>query len=100
MKKYNIYAGLSGGFGGASYIGTLENVSEMEACKYAYEKAMEEYESYVGLYGLRTIEEIMEEENCSEGDAYSIFESESEDWIDYYTVPFDEDDIEEIYILN
>ena len=100
LKNYNIYAGLGGSFGGASYVGTLETVSEIEANKCAYEIATEEYESYIGLYGLRTIEEIMEEENCSEEDAETIFESEREDWIDHYTVPSDEDDIEEIYILN
>ena len=52
MAKYRIYAGLSGGFGGAVYQGTFECKSQQEAEWQAYDIAVEEYESYGGSHGL------------------------------------------------
>ena len=38
MKKYNIYAGLSGGFGGAQLVAEAEEFENRDAAeKYAYE---------------------------------------------------------------
>lgn len=45
MKQFNIYAGLGGGFGGASYRGTGEFKSLADAEQEAYELAIEEYQS-------------------------------------------------------
>lgn len=94
-KDYNIYAGLSGGFGGANYIGTLRDSNLEEAEKYAYEAACEEYDSYAGSHGLRTVDEIMEDETLDERDAYETYLQEMEDWIECYVIPTDEDDLEE-----
>lgn len=52
MQKYNIYAGLGGGFGGASYQGTGDFKSLADAENEAYQLAVEEYESYSGCHGL------------------------------------------------
>ena len=52
MAKYRLYAGLSGGFGGAVYQGTEEFKSQQEAEWRAYDIAWEEYESYGGNHGL------------------------------------------------
>lgn len=52
MAKYRLYAGLSGGFGGAVYQGTEEFKSQQEAEQRAYDIAWEEYESYGGNHGL------------------------------------------------
>ena len=46
MGYYKIYAGLSGGFGGANYIDTLEFENEDAANDYAFESACELYYSY------------------------------------------------------
>lgn len=94
-KDYNIYAGLSGGFGGANYIGTLRDSNLEEAEKYAYEAACEKYESYAGSHGLRTVDEIMENETLDERDAYETYLYEMDGWLDYYAIPTDEDDLEE-----
>ena len=40
----------------------LEFNSENEANDYAYEKAVEDYESYEGLYGIRSMSDIAEED--------------------------------------
>ena len=91
MEKYNIYAGLSGGFGGASFITTEESKDENEAWKYAYECAVEEYESRVGYHGLRTVEDIIEEDEVDESEAIEIYQEEMESWIDYYAILTSED---------
>lgn len=86
MEKYNIYAGLSGSFGGASFITTEEFKSLDDAYEYAYDCAVEIYESYVGYHGLRTVEDIMEEEEVNESEAIEIYQEEMEGWIDYYAI--------------
>jgi hypothetical protein len=80
---FEIRYGLGGGFGGMgdwedAYAKTLEE-AELEA----YERACELYESYEGMYGLRTAEEIMEEDDCSEDEAIMTYEEERESWLDY-----------------
>lgn len=100
-KDYNIYAGLGGGFGGASYIGTMQDTSEDEAYKYAFEEACNIYDSYAGYNGIRSIEDIMNEEEVDENEAEEIYIDERESWIDYYAVLTEEDTEteEEIFYL-
>ena len=61
MAKFKIYAGLSGGFGGARYCGVYECDNEQEAETYAREQAIEEYESYGGYHGLYTWDSMRQE---------------------------------------
>ena len=50
--KYAIFAGLNGGFGGATFQYVDDFDSEDEALGAAHDKAVEEYESYEGCHGL------------------------------------------------
>jgi len=86
MEKYNIYAGLGGSFGGASFITTEEFKNEDDAFEYAYDCAVEIYESYVGYHGLRTVEDIMEEDEVDESEAIETYQEEMENWLDYYAI--------------
>lgn len=108
MAKYNIYAGLGGGFGGANYCTTEEFATLEEAEQYAYQQAVDEYESYEGMHGLRSWEEVkedyceefnVEEEDFHNGDYSAIdeeYQQEVEGWIDYRAVLASEDkDFEE-----
>lgn len=71
------------------WIYTIESVQSEEKADYlAWSLACEQYESYVGSYGIRYEETIMEEEDCSYEDAKEIFENEREMWLDYW-VAFD-----------
>lgn len=85
MKKYKISYGLGGGFGGATEDDEIyEFENEEEAMRFAWEKACEEYESYAGLYGLRSVEEIMEEDDIDDEDvAWEVYREERESWLDY-----------------
>ena len=91
MKKFKIYAGLGGGFGGANYHFTEEFKNEEVAMEYAYELAVQEYESYEGLHGIRTWEEIREElyemyppEELGREDIELAYNEEMESWLVYY----------------
>lgn len=88
MGVWKIYAGLGGGFGGAHFIRTYEGTKE-RAEKEAYYAAVEEYEGYEGLHGLRTIDEVMEEEGVDHEEAQQIYNEEMESWLDYYVKPDD-----------
>ena len=61
MAKFKIYAGLSGGFGGARFCGVYECEDEREAESIAREQAVEEYESYGGYHGLYTWDSMRQE---------------------------------------
>ena len=96
MSKFNIYAGLGGSFGGASFITTEEFKDENEAWEYAYECAVEIYESYAGYHGIRTVEDIMDEEEVDEFEATEIYQEEIEGWVDYYAILTEEDENRDI----
>ena len=84
MKKYRLYSGLGGGFGGAVYQETVECATQEEANDAAYELACQDYESYAGTNGIRDFAEIMEEEDCSEEEAEQIYNDDRDSWIEYW----------------
>ena len=88
--KYNIYAGLGGGFGGAQYEYTIDCESKEEAENLAYESAINIYESYEGSHGILDIRDCIEVSD-SEEEAEEMYQEEIESWIEYYAVPTDED---------
>lgn len=82
MKKFKIYAS---GIQKAEYIDTIEAVSEEDATEIAYEYACSDYESYEGLHGIPSMEDIMEDEEISDYDtAWEVYAQERESWLDYY----------------
>ena len=62
MPKYKIFYGLGGGFGGASEGEIEEFENEDIAEEYAFSCACEKYDNYAGSYGLRDIQQIMEQD--------------------------------------
>ena len=87
MGYYKIYAGLSGGFGGANYIDTLEFENEYAANDYAFELASELYYSYGGYHGLFNRKDALEEDPYLTDDELTEMEDEDrENWIDYYVI--------------
>lgn len=81
--KFRIRYGLGGGFGGCGEWEEIEANSFEEAQNEAYLQAVDVYESYAGFHGLRDIDQIMEDEDCSEKVAEEIFNEEMESWLDY-----------------
>lgn len=97
MEEYNIYAGLGSSFGGAVYQGTVLAKSYEEAEEYAYQLAVEEYQSYEGLHGIKSWEDIEEElgPDCDEDTISEAYNDEIDTWTDYYAVLTSEDEIPE-----
>lgn len=103
MTYFKIYAGLSGGFGGANYIVTRYFNDADEAMDYAYSEACEIYDNYAGLHGLLDWDEVSEElverfgkENISDEDINTAYIESRESWLDYHVEEADgEDDINE-----
>ena len=88
VKKWAIFAGLGGGFGCADFE-CFETCTYEEAQSIAYEKACDSYESYVGMYGLRELSTIMEEDEVDEEEAGEIYNEEREGWLDYHVEEYD-----------
>ena len=97
MPKFKIYAGLSGGFGGARYCGVYECADRDEAETYAREQAIEEYESYGGYHGLYTWDSMRQEiaDDEYDGDIEQVdpedvdmrLMEEVEGWLTYKIIP-------------
>lgn len=88
MKQYKIWGALGGGFGGVEMLDDddceIVNVkNENEAINLAERKAREEYESYEGMHGVRSTDEIMEEDEVDYETALEIYNDEVESWIDF-----------------
>lgn len=103
MKKYKIYAGLNGGFGGARFEGIYEYRNQEEADIAAYNMAVDEYESYAGLHGLLDyggIREDLEEsgffdtidENEIDDMVENAYMEHMESWLDYRAEEVIDDD--------
>lgn len=88
--KFEIYAGLGGGFGGASYIETIEANTREEAEEYARQCAIDDYESYEGSHGILSRDDVFEDliesfgEEPLEEDVDLKYMEEVEGWITYY----------------
>ena len=101
MPKFKIYAGLSGGFGGARYCGVYECADRDEAETFAREQAVEEYESYGGYHGLYTWDSMRQEiadeeydgdiEQVDPEDVDMRLMEEVEGWLTYKIIPVQDD---------
>jgi len=102
MPKYRIYAGLGGGYGGATEFGVYDCATLEEAERIGYEEACQQFDSQAGC-GMDGWDEFMDEATQSVSkedyeDDESSYESALEDyanqvenearesWIEYYAV--------------
>lgn len=84
MPIFEIKYGLGGGFGG---MGNWEKVSAKdidEAYRIAYEAACEEYESYDGLHGLMSIDDIKATHpDWDDDEIEDEWQEQRDSWIEY-----------------
>lgn len=107
MKKFRIFAGLGGGFGGANETGTWTFLNEEEAIDDAYFQACEIYDSRAGRNGLPSFEDCKKEalEEFDEDEEYDeielteiaedIYNEHREGWIDYWAEEVTDEDFDE-----
>ena len=97
MNYYIIGFGLGGGFGGIKNYEVVEVQSEEQALDWAQESAKEEYQQYEGMYGLESIDTIMEEdEELSLDDAEIAYNEAVDSWIEFSAEPYSKE-LEEKY---
>jgi reverse gyrase len=85
---YIIGWGLSGGFGGIHNYEVIKADSLEAAEKDAYYRAIDEYESYSGHHGLRSVDDIIDEDDVDSDEAEEIYNEEREGWLDYVAKPY------------
>lgn len=96
MRKYKIYYGMGGSFRGGIEKDIVECLDSDEALEMARERAIEEYQSYEGLHGIRGYDEILEEireesetwyfvptEIEIEEEADRLYQEEMDSWLEY-----------------
>jgi hypothetical protein len=90
MAKFKIYAGLGGGFGGANFRGIEDCNTIDDAEEFAYWEAVEVYQSYEGLHGLMSWDEVKEDlivrygTDIDEDDIRVAYNEEMDSWLDFY----------------
>lgn len=91
MAKFKLFAGMGGSFGGAQSCGVYEYDNLQQAEEAAYELAVEEYQSYEGLHGIPSYEDVRNEyietygdEDPDEDLIQEYYEEEMSNWIVYY----------------
>lgn len=94
--KYAIFAGLSGGFGGATFQCVDDFDSEDEALATARNMAIGEYVGYEGCHGLMDWEDVRNDlresfgEEPGEEDVRERYLEEVKSWIDYRVEEYEE----------
>jgi len=85
MLRYRVRGALGGGFGGCDNKEweEVDCKDENDAMDTAYEIAIEEYEMYEGNHGIRSVDDIMDEEGLDEEDATEVYRDERESWLEY-----------------
>jgi len=94
--RFIIGYGLGGGFGGIHNYEVVEATDLEDAETQAYDKACEEYQQYDGMYGLRDLDAIMEEDDVDEEEAEEVWNEEREGWLDYVAYPYSDEKAEEL----
>jgi len=83
--KFRVRGALGGGFGGCKNKDweEVDCQDEDEASEIAYQIAIEEYEMYEGRPGIRSVSDIMEEDDLDEEEAEQVYYDGRESWLDY-----------------
>jgi hypothetical protein len=67
-----------------------DEMTQEQAEQEAYQLAIDDFETYEGLHGTRTTEDIMEEDEIDDYDeAYEIYNEERESWLNYWVEEYE-----------
>ena len=95
---YDLYAGLSGTYGGAKYCGTYEYDTQEEALEDAENLAIEKYQSCEGRkyngppswYDIReNIKSLYPDDDFDDEDYHYYYMEEMSNWLSFYAKPHD-----------
>lgn len=97
FAEFWVFGGMGGGFGGPHFLGSVEGKSadDKEVQEDAWQLVVDEYESYAGLHGILSWDEVKTdlEESADPGD--EITDDDVDDayneaisgWVSYWVIP-------------
>lgn len=97
FKEFWVFGGMGAGFGGPHFLGTLEGKSldDPEVQSDAYQLVVDEYESYAGLHGIQSWDDVKADLEASFGEGDEVTDEDVEDayneeissWTSYWVIP-------------
>lgn len=98
MKQFWVFGGMHDPFGGYHYLGTVEGTTlDVEVMADARELCVDIYESYAGLHGIRSWDDVREDlvesestfdddVEVTEQDVNEIYDQEIDSWCFYWVM--------------
>lgn len=97
FKQFWVFGGMGGGFGGPHFLGTVEgkSIDDPEVQEDARTLVVDEYESYAGLHGVRSWDEVKEdleesadpEDEITDEDVDDAYNQEIDSWCSWWVYP-------------
>lgn len=95
FQEFWVFGGMGAGFGGPHFLGTVEGKSldDPEVQEDAWTLAVDEYETYAGLHGVLSWDEVkadLEESfdgSVDDEEVNDAYNEEVSSWVSYWVVP-------------
>lgn len=97
FNQFWVFGGMGGGFGGPHFLGTVEgkNIDDPEVQEDARTLVVDEYESYAGLHGVRSWDEVKQdleesadpEDEITDEDVEDAYNQEIDSWCSWWVIP-------------
>lgn len=97
FKQFWAFGGMGGGFGGPHFLGTIEgkSIDDPEVQSDAYQLVVDEYESYAGLHGIQSWDDVKadleasaeEGDEITDEDVQDAYNGEISSWTSYWVIP-------------
>lgn len=97
FKQFWVFGGMGGGFGGPHFLGTVEgeSIDDPDVQSDAYQLVVDEYESYAGLHGIQSWDDVRadleasadEGDEITDEDVQDAYNEEIASWTSYWVIP-------------
>lgn len=97
FKQFWVFGGMGGGFGGPHFLGTIEgeSIDDPDVQSDAYQLVVDEYESYAGLHGIQSWDDVRadleasadEGDEITDEDVQDAYNEEIASWTSYWVIP-------------
>lgn len=97
FKQFWAFGGMGDGFGGPHFLGTVEgeSIDDPDVQSDAYQLVVDEYESYAGLHGIQSWDDVRadleasadEGDEITDEDVQDAYNEEIASWTSYWVIP-------------
>lgn len=96
FNQYWVFGGMGGGFGGPHFLGTVEgkSIEDRDVQEDARQLLVDEYESYAGLHGVLSWDEVREDleesypgDEITDEDVTDAYNEAIDSWGSYWVIP-------------